>query len=1408
MKKKALRKDFFMEIRKSLNRFLSITLIVALGVAFYSGIQSAAPDMRYSGDAYFDEHKLMDLKVIGTLGLTQDDVDALSAIDGVAAVEPGYMTDVLCGEDSADVLHLESISPTLNQLTPVEGRLPQASGECFVDIEFLDSSGYQVGDSITFCREEGDDLMLHRDTFTIVGAGSSPLYISFSRGNTTLGNGEITGVGYIPAEDFDSEVYTQIYMSVRGARELTAYTDAYDTLIARVLDRIEAIAGDRCEVRYREVMDEAEGELADAKQELADARTEGESELADALQELQEGESELADGKQELEDAKKELAEGESELAKGEQELADNKSLLQEKERELADGKAQLDSGWAQLAEGKNELAAKESEFNSQYASGVEELDAGEKELNAAKKQLESGKAEYASGLAQYQDGKKQYDAGEAQYASGLAEFQAQEAAWPAQKAELEKQRANLAQNQTQLEGALPQISAALADLQGRQANTQSQRDDLQRQLDGVNAQIASAQQTIDTLGGQIAATQQTVDALAAEQSGLQGSAATLQEQVNACTARASELTAAIAAVTGDSEEENAQRAQLQAELDGVNGQLNACSAELSAAQQRLEAIPGEMAGAQNTLASLQEQLAGAQGGMEQMQASAAQLAGGIAQADSGLAELQKNITDLQSQYDTQAANLEQVKAGIAQIDAGIAQGEDGLAAARQQLADSRAQLDGVKKQLDDSYRQLQDAKKEIAAGEKEIAANEKKLADGRAQLADGKAQIDSAHNTINANEQQLAAAQAEYDSGASQLADGWSQIGDAEQEIADAKKEVEDGKQEIADGEKELADGEKELKDGWKEYEDGVKEFDQKISEAESEIAQAESEIADIKEPEWMIDDRSALPENIGYGENADRMRSLGQVFPVLFFLVAALISLTTMTRMVEEERTQIGTLKALGYGKLSIASKYLCYALFATAAGSVIGILFGEKFLPFVIVTAYRIMYHHMPNVVLPYNMRFAAIATGAALLSTMAGTFAACYKELAATPAILMRPPAPKEGKRVLLEHIPFLWKHLSFSWKSTVRNLFRYKKRFFMTVFGIGGCMALMLVGYGLRDSIVDIVNLQFSELQLYDIMVIMDSEASEAEQDELMETIAGESRIEDYTRILMHNDSVQNGKKMWDLYLMIPEDLETFESFVMFRDRETKETYELSDEGAIITEKIADMMEVGVGDVISVNNEDLGTVEIPIAAVTENYLSHYIYLTPALYEKCFGQKPEYDTVLCRASQDAKEELSSVGEYFLTKDAALSISYTGSIMARLEDMLSALDSVIIVLIVSAGLLAFVVLYNLNNININERKRELATIKVLGFYDGEVSAYVYRENILITIIGILAGAALGIVLHRFTITTVEVDACMFGRNIKLPSFLIAAAFTAGFSIFVNVVMHFKLKKIDMVESLKSVE
>ena len=427
--------------------------------------------------------------------------------------------------------------------------------------------------------------------------------------------------------------------------------------------------------------------------------------------------------------------------------------------------------------------------------------------------------------------------------------------------------------------------------------------------------------------------------------------------------------------------------------------------------------------------------------------------------------------------------------------------------------------------------------------------------------------------------------------------------------------------------------------------------------------------------------------------------------------------------------------------------------------------------------------------------------------AVACTLLATIEACYRELGGTPAVLMRPPAPKEGKRILLERIPFLWKHLNFTWKSSLRNLFRYKKRLFMTIFGIAGSMALMLVGYGIQDSVSDIVNLQYANIQHYDGTIISDDDATEQEKTALTEELDKNEKLEHYTKIQLSKLTAPNGKSNLSVYVYVPENLDNFKKDVTLRNRKTKEEYELTDAGAAVSEKTASLLDLKVGDELTVKKDDR-KYQVKIAVITENYAGHYVYMTPNVYKETFGEDPDYADIVFAVRDEYKDQTESIGQKIMESPAVLSISYTASTMDMVNRMLSTLGIVIIVLIVSAGMLAFVVLYNLNNINITERQRELATLKVLGFFDGEVSQYVLRENIILTIAGILFGAGFGILLHRYIIVTVEVDAVMFGRNIRPISFVYCAVITCIFSIIVNIFMHRKLKKIDMVESLKSVE
>lgn len=1284
---KALHKDFWMEIRKSKARFISIFLIVALGVAFFSGIQASSPDMRYSGDAYYEAAKLMDLKIQGTLGLTQRDVKAVSDIDGVELAEGSYSTDVMSGEDDArKVLHLESISSNFNLLTADEGRIPEKSGEIFLDKPFAKNRGYKIGDTISV-SEDGDSELLKKTTYTVVGIGSSPLYISFNRGNTTLGSGEVSGFGYILPEDFEQEAFTQIYIMVHESGDVISYTDAYDNLIKKIRKRVEGIEKEQCSLRYEEIVAEANEKLDDARKELEDGKKESEEKLGDAKKKLDDGQKKYEDGKKEYEDGKQQLSDAKKELTDGKQQLADGRKQIEDGWSQLNSAKQQVEDGLSQLNAARSQLADSEAQINEKQS----ELTAGYEQLTAAKQQVSDGEA-------QLREAEKTLESKQAELDSG--------------REQLETGKNTIKETKTALTGQKEQCEAGLV------------------QVSEGESQISSSE---EALSGQ----QAQLDELTSQKEALSSQAAELQAQYDA------------GAEAGKTEEE---LAELSTQIQTLNGQISAMEEQINAGQAQIDGAQAELTAKKSELAQTRAEL------------------------ESSLGQINEGFSQIKEQEET--------------------------------LSRTEAQLNEGQEELDKGKKELETKKAELSAAKEEIAANQATLDDGQSQLDSARAQLSSGRQQLEEKQAQLNAGQAEIQANTEKLTSSQAELDANEQKLLDGEKEIRENEQKLKDAKKDLEDAKKKLSDGKKEYQDGKKEADDKIAEARQKIEDAQKEVDDIETPEWILSDRNDLPEYSDFGDNAERLKNIGKVFPMIFFLVAALISLTTMTRMVEEQRTQIGTMKALGYGKASIASKYLSYAFLATVGGSIAGVLFGEKVLPFIIIQAYGIMYWNIgDHMQLDYELQYALIASGAAVICTMGATLFSCAKTLAETPASLMRPPAPKEGKRILIERISFIWKHLSFSWKSSMRNLFRYKKRLFMTIFGIAGSMGLMLVGFGLYDSIMDIAILQYDQIQHYDAMVINDEDATDSQEKDLLKFLDGNSEIDHYTRVQLTKMTAPKEKGSVSIYVYVPENTENFKEDVTLRDRKSHEQYELTDDGAVICEKTASLIGVKTGDEITLE-KDNRKYKVKITAVTENYMGHYVYMTPPCYEKTFGEKPEYSSTVYTMKEDAESDLETLGNAILKYPAALSISYTSSTAGQVERMLGSLGAVIWVLIISAGMLAFVVLYNLNNINITERQRELATLKVLGFYDGEVSQYVFRENVLLSFIGILAGAVFGIFLHRYVITTVEVDAVMFGRNIKPISFVYSGLITFGFSMFVNMVMHFKLKKIDMVESLKSVE
>lgn len=1199
--KSALLKTSLREIKNTRNRFFSIFGIVALGVGFFSGIKAAPPDMRISADKYYDDTRLMDFRLVSTYGFDENDIAAIEAIDG-AEVYPSYFADLLSYSDgtspeAARVFSLPEDDSLINTIILTGGRMPEAPHECIVNASDMNGSHLSEGVKVYFTDGDGENPedMLSRTEYTVVGSYMSSMYIDkTSYGSTSVGNGSIGNVYYIPAENFCVEYNTEVYVRFPELDSLNTYEDEYENRIDELTEKLEAAADVRSVERFDEIMEEADEELAKAKQELADAEEEANAEIAD-------GEKEIADAKEKLDEAAVEIADAEKKIADG--------------EKEIADARRELEDGYAELAEGR-------AEYEKEIADAEQKLADAEKEIEENEQKLIDGEKEYLDGLAEYEDGYEKFLEGKEEYEAGLAEYESG-------KSELDSRYEALQQGYAEYEAGMAQLEASKA------------------QLDAAAVQVEQAKMYFGEY-----------------------------------------------------------------------------SDEYIAAK---------------------------------------------AQYDMGMA-----------QYN---AGLEQLNGAKAELDSGKALIDEGYA----QLDEAKKQLDEAKVLIEENEKTLSDAKAELDKAAAEIEDGKRQLEEGRQTLEDSKAEFEQAK--IDAEQE---------------FADAEQALADGEAELSQAEIDLEDGRQELLDGKKEYEDGLAELADGEKELADGKAEAEEKIADAKAELAEAEADLADLEQPEWYVFDRGDNPGYSEYGENANRINNIASVFPVFFILVAALVCLTTMGRMVEEQRTQIGTLKAIGYTSREIIFKYMFYAAAATLTGALVGVLVGMKLFPTVIIVAYGIMYN-IPELCTPIDVPNAVISIAVCLAAMLFTVFFSCKSVLSEQAAQLMRPKAPKTGKRIFIERITPLWKRFNFSSKVTARNLFRYKRKMLMSTIGIAGCTALLLTGFALYDSINDIIRLQYGEIQFYDGMVIYDGEKYPEADEKSAEIIAeyGES-----VNVFQKQMSVSANDTDVDAYIAVPSDPEKFTEFFTLRSRQTGEHYELTDGTVYIDEKMSLLLGgVTGGDKLTISKSDTEKVDVTLTAFFENYPGHYVYMTENTYVQLFGEAPEYNSLYFSHNLSTEDE-GGLAERILKTEGTLTVSFSSAVKENYVNMLSALTLVIVVVIVSAGALAYVVMYNLTNINITERIREIATLKVLGFYDKEVDAYIFRENILLTLMGTAVGLFMGIFLAQFIITTAEVDLVMFGRNIYAGSYVLAAIFTLVFSLLVTLVMHRRLKDVDMIEALKSVE
>lgn len=1106
----ALNKDFIRDILKSKGRFLSIVAIVALGVAFFTGVKSSPIVMKTSSDKYYDKYNLMDIRLISTLGLTDKDVDDIKNIEGVEGVYPTYSIDVISIYNSTekvlkvhglDLNKLNDKKNYINQLKLIKGRLPQKSGECVLEIPKIKALNYPIGSEISLSSGKDDKLSksLSKSKYKVVGYVETPYYLSQEKGNSSIGGGVIEGAIMIPESDFKMDTYTEMFLTVKSAKELDTYGDEYSNLVKTVTDKIENMKNKLTTRRYNEVVKKAEDKI-------------------------QKQEDKLSKAKKDFDKGKKEYEENK---LKSENEIKEAENKILDASEQIEDGKAQL----------KNE---KKRAF--------EQIEEGKIKLANAETDLKNGQKKYQTALKKFNSNKKTAES---------------------------------------------EIKKAESDLE----ELSNQIDDLKNGNKLIEKQLQN-------------------------------------EQLS------------------------------EVERSELENKLNENLYILSVMQQKYK------------------------DGTDKLESSKSELLLG-------------------------EKKLKETKAT--------------LEASEKKIANEKTKLKSSEKLAEEKFKKA----------EEELYQRENQIEEAKLELKENKAKLKT--------------------------------------ELNKAKKELQEAEEKIADGEEKIKDAKKQIKK--------------------------------IEKPTLYILDRDSHQSFVEYEGCANSIDALAKIFPVFFFAVAALVCLTTMTRMVDEQRINIGTLKGLGYKTSQISKKYILYALIACLTGSILGLAIGFSVFPTVIFFAYGMMYS-IENIVYVFSIPIAIGITSLALIIIILSAYMACRKELKETPAILMRPKAPKSGKRILLERVPFIWNRFSFISKVTVRNIFRYKKRFLMTVLGIAGCTALILTGFGIKDSIEMILTGQYGTLFKYDMSLVIQSDMTDKQIYELRKNLSDIDEINKYEFFSYENGDIKVNNTTKEITIVVPENLEKMDKFIHLQDRKTQNPIELNNKGIVLTEKIARDLGVKAGDEIELINSDDKKAKIKVSHITENYISHYAYISPENYIKLFEKDLDFNRVIGILNNPSVKIEDKLSKKLFDIETVDGITFNTASKETFHNTIKNLNYVVLIMIISAGALAFVVLYNLTNVNISERIREIATIKVLGFYDKEVSAYIYRENIILTIIGTVVGLGLGTILHKFIMVTVEIQSMMFGRVIDMSSYFIAAVLTIVLSLFVNLAMFYKLRNVKMVESLKSVD
>lgn len=1317
------------EIKSSFSRFISILLMVGLGVFVFVGLVVAGPTMRNTFETAVRETNLQDVEILSAGGFLDKDISTIKSQDGLKDVEFFYDMDVV-EEENKSVFKIINLPERIAHPIIVEGRAPENTNEILLD-QSVQEDGYKIGDTISFSKEidkfnieKSEESALKNYTFTVVGFCNTPNYATnYFRGVSQRGLGEIKHFAYVVKDTFNRDHYTVARLTFEDLTGLKTYSGKYKKRVKAHIDELKTdfryTPAERLEenrIKIQDSVAEGEKKISDAKEEINDAR----DKILDGKTKLKDGESKYQEG---LNTFNEEVKKGEEKLQDSKKTLDENKKKLTDSEKELIVGKKKLDDGKSEIESGKIKLKESEAKFlegKLKYDQGKATLDATEKTLADAKKQLDEGLLKLQEGRAKLNETKKTLDESKAKIEAGEAE---------------------IAANQKKIDEGFEEVKKGLAGT------------GIYEEGDSID-QVLGKVEGIDSLLSNIPGNIGDVDSQLAD----------LKAKVDAANARIAEIDAKLQNPDTTDEE----KAALEAEKQNLNTQIALLQTQISALE-RVKAAVDDLITNYPALGGL----------------SIGEIKAKVGELKSGLKELSQG----QKQLDEAKAKLEN---GKGQYEAGLKAYEEGL---KQAEEGEKTYAENLRK-YEEGLSQFEEGRRKLKDSERELSEGKRKLDEGREKLSKGETEYNDNLNKYNEGKAKLDAGKTALEAGEKQYEEG----------LEEFNKETAKGRDKLDSSKRKLNKARYDLRDAEETFDTESKKALDEIEKGEVDIRDAKRILKILEKPQYEIISRDKNFSVDMYLDYSKRLDLLSAVFPIFFFSIAMLVCFTTMRRMVEEERIEIGTHKALGYSKKYIVKKYFGYGTLAATIGGIIGAFFGQLIITNLVANSYSANTIFQDNLIMKFYPGWYILAIAIGILCTGVTALFTVYSTLQENTATLLRGKPPKSGMRIFLERVDPVWSRMDFFQKVTARNLFRYKGRMMMTIIGILGCVALLMLGFGLKGSVLHISSRQFNEIFKYDAGVIYNKDIDPDAFLEYTKYINENKYIKSYREYLQKVVTYDYKGRDQSITVIIPKDKDEISNEIEIRKRKGGEI-EIPDKGVIVTEKLKKITGVKVGETLTVSDSFGEEYKLLVAGYCENYMGHNIYMSKNYYERIFGEefKPNLDLITFATDVQLHESIKSK---IIDYKCVLSVTDTNLQKTAMSQFETALSLVELVITVASVMLALIVLYNLTNINIEERKREISTLKVLGFKNDESINYIYRETWVLTAIGIVIGLIAGKILHYLVISVVTPPNVMLDPVLVFRGYLIATIITILITLTTRIIFYFKVKKINMVEALKAVE